>query len=78
MPDVPNGDCGQVARITNAEEGGHRMQMRFFYPTLGGIIGVLIARSQHWFALETFACLIGGALLGFGLYMLMDRRTGRG
>jgi len=52
------------------------MKMRFFLPTAGGMIGVLIARSQHWYAIETLACMVGGALLGFGLYIVINRRSG--
>lgn len=51
------------------------MQTRFLLPALGGILGILLARSQGSSALETFAVMILGLAAGYGIYWLTSRNS---
>ena len=51
------------------------MQMRFLIPTLGGVLGILYARSQGATTLETFGYMLLGLAAGWGIHWLTSRNT---
>ncbi len=51
------------------------MQTRFLLPTVGGILGILIARGRDASTLESFGAMMLGLVVGYGIYWLTSRNT---
>jgi predicted benzoate:H+ symporter BenE len=54
------------------------MQSRFFIPTIGAVLGILIARGQAATTLETLGAMFLGLVVGWGVYWLTSRNSRKG
>ena len=70
--------CNSHRRALVITEGADSMQMRFLFPTVGGIFGILYARGQQATGLETFGYMLLGLVVGWGIYWITSRNSRKG